>query len=65
MPRGLADSLPPELGRKLLREWESAHVAKRLGTPAEVVAVAVFLASDEASFITGAAIPVDSGITAA
>jgi NAD(P)-dependent dehydrogenase (short-subunit alcohol dehydrogenase family) len=30
-----------------------------------VVAVAVFLASDEASFITGAAIPVDSGITAA
>jgi len=65
MPRGLADSLPPELGRKLLREWEASHVAKRLGTPAEVVAVAVFLASDEASFVTGAAIPVDSGITAA
>ena len=35
-----------------------------IGTPEEVVAAAVFLASDEASFITGAAIPVDSGVTA-
>jgi len=41
------------------------HVAKRMGRPEEVVAVAVFLASDEASFVTGAAIPVDSGVTAA
>ena len=65
MPRRLADSLPPEVGRGLLAEFEAAHVAKRLGTPEEVVAVAVFLASDEASFVTGAAIPVDSGITAA
>jgi meso-butanediol dehydrogenase/(S,S)-butanediol dehydrogenase/diacetyl reductase len=39
-------------------------VAGRLGRPEEVVAVAVFLASDEASFVTGAAIPVDSGVTA-
>jgi NAD(P)-dependent dehydrogenase (short-subunit alcohol dehydrogenase family) len=65
MPRGLAASLPPEAGRQLLLDWERAHVAGRLGTPDEVVAAAVFLASDEASFITGAAIPVDSGITAA
>jgi NAD(P)-dependent dehydrogenase (short-subunit alcohol dehydrogenase family) len=65
MPHRLVDSLPPEAGRKLLRTWEANHVARRLGEPEEVVAVAVFLASDEASFITGAAIPVDSGITAA
>ena len=65
MPRALAGSLPAEVGRNLVQKWEAAHVAKRLGTPEEVVAVAVFLASDEASFVTGAAIPVDSGITAA
>ena len=44
--------------------WRRSHVAGRLGRPDEVVAAALFLASDEASFITGAAIPVDSGITA-
>jgi NAD(P)-dependent dehydrogenase (short-subunit alcohol dehydrogenase family) len=63
-PRSLAANLPEEVGSALLRGWEEDHVAKRLGRPEEVVAAAVFLASDEASFITGAAIPVDSGITA-
>jgi NAD(P)-dependent dehydrogenase (short-subunit alcohol dehydrogenase family) len=48
----------------LLRGFAESHVVKRLGTPAEVVAVALFLAGDEAGFVTGAAIPVDSGITA-
>jgi NAD(P)-dependent dehydrogenase (short-subunit alcohol dehydrogenase family) len=64
MPRRLAGSLPGDAGPALLRGFEESHVVKRLGTPEEVVAVAVFLASDEASFVTGAAIPVDSGITA-
>jgi NAD(P)-dependent dehydrogenase (short-subunit alcohol dehydrogenase family) len=35
----------------------------RQGTPAEVAGVAVFLASPEASFITGAILPVDGGCT--
>ena len=64
MPRRLAGSVPPELGATLLEEFAQSHAVKRLGTPDEVVAVAVFLASDEASFMTGAAVPVDSGITA-
>jgi NAD(P)-dependent dehydrogenase (short-subunit alcohol dehydrogenase family) len=64
MPRRLAATLPSDLGARLLREFEESHVAGRLGTPEEVVNVAVFLASDEASFVTGAAIPVDSGVTA-
>lgn len=33
----------------------------RMGTPAEVAAVALFLCSDEANFITGSAYPVDGG----
>ncbi len=37
---------------------------RRLGTPDEVVAMAVFLASDEASFVTGSVMTVDSGATA-
>jgi NAD(P)-dependent dehydrogenase (short-subunit alcohol dehydrogenase family) len=37
---------------------------KRLGRPEEVVAAAVFLASDESSFITCIDLPVDGGTVA-
>ena len=45
-----------------------ALVAKHplgLGAPEDVAAAAVFLASDEARWITGVALPVDGGVTAA
>jgi meso-butanediol dehydrogenase/(S,S)-butanediol dehydrogenase/diacetyl reductase len=38
--------------------------SRRVGRPQDVAAVAAFLASDEASFINGANIPVDGGVTA-
>lgn len=47
--------------------WEgiaAAHPMKRFGRPEEVVNLALFLASDEASYMTGAVIPVDGGFTA-
>ena len=37
---------------------------KRVGLPAEVARAILFLASDEASYITGALLPVDGGYTA-
>ncbi|MFI7068372.1 SDR family NAD(P)-dependent oxidoreductase [Kribbella sp. NPDC050124] len=40
------------------------HALGRIGQPAEVAAAIAFLASDDASFITGAVLPVDAGWTA-
>jgi NAD(P)-dependent dehydrogenase (short-subunit alcohol dehydrogenase family) len=37
----------------------------RTGQPEEVANAALFLLSDEASFVTGVALPVDGGVTAA
>jgi NAD(P)-dependent dehydrogenase (short-subunit alcohol dehydrogenase family) len=34
---------------------------KRIGSPADIAAASVFLASDEAEFVTGTLLPVDSG----
>jgi meso-butanediol dehydrogenase / (S,S)-butanediol dehydrogenase / diacetyl reductase len=43
---------------------EAAHALGRLGEPEEVAYVALFLASDEASFVSGGAITVDGGFNA-
>jgi NAD(P)-dependent dehydrogenase (short-subunit alcohol dehydrogenase family) len=40
------------------------HALGRIGRPEEVARLAIFLASDEASFMTGAAVPVDGGFSA-
>jgi NAD(P)-dependent dehydrogenase (short-subunit alcohol dehydrogenase family) len=47
----------------LRREYEAASPFNRLGTTREVADCVLFLASDEASFVTGAALVVDGGTT--
>lgn len=49
---------------KLLRFLEERHPMGRLGRPEEIANAALFLASDEASFVTGACLAVDGGYTA-
>lgn len=51
-------------GPAYLTEVARAHPMGRFGTPEEVAAAILFLASDEASFITGAILPVDGGYLA-
>ncbi len=45
-------------------DYEDLHALRRLGKPSEVAESVLFLASDRASFITGAILPVDGGMTA-
>lgn len=51
-----------EYGEKLLQDMADFTLMKRLGKPDEVAAAVVFLASDEASFITGEALGVSGGM---
>ena len=57
--------LPEEPGgSEYLATIERMHPLGRLGEPDEVASAIVFLASDDASFITGVVLPVDGGYLA-
>jgi NAD(P)-dependent dehydrogenase (short-subunit alcohol dehydrogenase family) len=60
--RGLFDSAPD--GEALRRARAALIPLGRMGTPEDVAEMAVFLASRESSWMTGAVIPLDGGLSA-
>ena len=46
-----------------LRFFEQQYPVRRVGRPVDIANAIIFLCSDEASFITGHALPVDGGLT--
>jgi NAD(P)-dependent dehydrogenase (short-subunit alcohol dehydrogenase family) len=56
--------LTPEQVAEVLPSFNAFHPLGRNGQPQDVVAAILFLASDEAAWITGAMLPVDGGVTA-
>ena len=60
--KGLFDD--SEQGKRLKQSRLGTIPLGRFGKPADVADLAVFLASDESSWLTGTAIPLDGGLTA-
>jgi NAD(P)-dependent dehydrogenase (short-subunit alcohol dehydrogenase family) len=62
---------PGIIDTNIIKEWKNderkwpilsrANALGRIGTPDEIASAALFLASDEASFVTGATLSVDGG----
>jgi NAD(P)-dependent dehydrogenase (short-subunit alcohol dehydrogenase family) len=52
----------PGREQEVLQSLAAYQPIGRMGTPEEVAALALYLAADESSFVTGAAYPIDGGV---
>lgn len=63
-PGAIETRISPQPGSELYERQISKTPLGRIGQPREIAHAALFLASDDASYITGAVLPVDGGWTA-
>lgn len=61
--RFAAEQMQPDDPAGAIKDWGGLHVLGRVGQPEEMAQVALFLCSDASSFVTGAAIVADGGLT--
>jgi NAD(P)-dependent dehydrogenase (short-subunit alcohol dehydrogenase family) len=64
MMRSLEEGFAPGQGEAARKNFEQSIPLGRYGKNDDMANTVLFLASDESSFITGAVIPVDGGMTA-
>lgn len=61
-PGLIATSVLDRIDEKMVRYYRDRTPLRRLGKPEDIAAAVAFLSSDDASFITGAILPVSGGI---
>ena len=64
MLRAAARDVSPDDPDAVIAQWGAQHPIGRVGTPAEIADVIVFLASPMSAFVTGADVRVDGGVLA-
>ena len=64
MSRTLLAGFSPAEREAVLPKLTGRQLMKRFAEPEEIAAAIIFLISDESSFLTGAVVPVDGGVTA-